>query len=405
MNNYLCYHLHDDEGSVLDSCTKYQDYINLAVKNGMTAIGSSNHGYILNWTSKKLAAEKAGLKFIFGVECYLTDKLWHQTPDDEKPHKLRDNYHTVLIARNARGVIEINNLVSRSFDEDHKYYKPRITFDEFLGLSDNVITTSACLASPLRRYNESVEDFDKDRYEQLVHRYDYLEVQYHNCPEQVEFNQYLYSLSKKHDKPLIAATDTHSSTSYKAECRKLLMEAKGVEFSGEDDLDLTFKSYEELVDAFEKQNALPRDVWMEAIENTNRVADCVRDFKLNTKARYPILTGSEESDAKMYIERTRSMTEDKIKKGIIPQSEAEQFRRDIEEELSVFKKTRMLGFMASMSDLMCWAKSKGIPIGPSRGSVAGSRAAFATDIIDVDPVRWDLVFSRFCNENRVEIGD
>ena len=144
---------------------------------------------------------------------------------------------------------------------------------------------------------------------------------------------------------------------------------------------------------------------MDAIENTNRLADCTKDFKLNTAARYPILTGSQESDAKAYIEKTRSMTEDKIKKGIIPQSEAAQFRRDIEEELAVFKKTNMLGFMLSMSDLMCWAKGKGIPIGPSRGSVAGSSAAFATDIIDVDPVRWGLVFSRFCNENRVEIGD
>ena len=118
----------------------------------MTAIGSSNHGYVLNWTSKKLAAEKAGLKFIFGVECYLTDRLLHQGPENEKPHKLRDNYHTVLIARNARGVLEINNLLSKSFDAEHKYYKPRITFDEFYGLSNNVITTSACLASPLYHY-------------------------------------------------------------------------------------------------------------------------------------------------------------------------------------------------------------------------------------------------------------
>ena len=102
----------------------------------MTAIGSSNHGYVLNWTSKKLAAEKAGLKFIFGVECYLTDRLLHQGPENEKPHKLRDNYHTVLIARNARGVLEINNLLSKSFDAEHKYYKPRITFDEFYGLSN-----------------------------------------------------------------------------------------------------------------------------------------------------------------------------------------------------------------------------------------------------------------------------
>lgn len=119
INNYLCYHLHDDEGSVLDSCTKYQDYINLAVQSGMTAIGSSNHGTLLNWTAKKQAAEKAGLKYIFGVECYLTDRLTHQSPGEDKPHKLRDNYHTVLIARNTKGVMEINNLISLSNREDH----------------------------------------------------------------------------------------------------------------------------------------------------------------------------------------------------------------------------------------------------------------------------------------------
>lgn len=404
-HNYLCYHLHDDEGSVLDSCTKYQDYIDLAVKNGMTAIGSSNHGYILNWTSKKLAAEKAGLKFIYGVECYLTDKLWHQAPGDEKPHKLRDNYHTILIARNAKGAIEINNLVSQSFDAEHKYYKPRITFDEFMRLSRNVITTSACLASPLRRYNESVEDFDPDRYEQLLKRYDLLEVQYHNCKDQIEFNQYLYELSQKYHKPLIAATDTHSSTPYKAECRKLLMEAKGIEFTGEDDFDLTFKYYEELVAAFEEQDALPREIWMDAIENTNRLADCTKDFKLNTKARYPILTGSEESDAKAYEKLCHEKLEDKIIKGIIPPNEADAFRKDVEEELSVFKKVGMEGFLLSMSQIIGWAKSKKIPIGPSRGSVAGSRCAFVTDIIETDPVKFNLVFSRFCNPYRVEVGD
>ena len=405
-NNYLCYHLHDDEGSVLDSCTKYQDYINLAVQSGMTALGSSNHGTLLNWTAKKQAAEKAGLKYIFGVECYLTDRLTHQSPGEDKPHKLRDNYHTVLIARNTKGVMEINNLISLSNQEDHKYYKPRVTFDEFYHLSDNVIATSACLASPLRRYTADVEDFDPARYEQLIQRYDFLEIQYHNCKEQIEFNQYLYELSQKYHKPLIAATDTHSSTTYKAECRKVLMEGKGIEFTGEDEFDLTFKTYEQLVAAFEQQDSLPREVWMQAIENTNCLADSTKSFKLNTKARYPILTGSVESDAKAYIERTHTMLEDKIQNGIIPQNEVAAFRKDIEEELAVFKKVNMLGFMLSMSDLMIWAKhEKNIPIGPSRGSVAGSRAAFVTDIIDVDPVRWNLVFSRFCNENRVEIGD
>lgn len=160
--SYLCYHLHDDEGSVLDSCTKFQEYIDLAAADGMTAIASTNHGYTLNWTAKKMAAEKAGLKFIFGVECYLTDTLYH-TADDGTQKKIRDNYHTILLAKNRRGVVEINKLVSQSFDDDHKYYKPRITFDEFCGLSPDVICISACLASPLHRYTQESEDFDAAR--------------------------------------------------------------------------------------------------------------------------------------------------------------------------------------------------------------------------------------------------
>lgn len=100
------------------------------------------------------------------------------------------------------------------------------------------------------------------------------------------------------------------------------------------------------------------------------MADSVKDFTLNTKARYPILTGSTESDEKEYISRTHRMFNDKVKRKIIPENEIEQFKADIEEELKVFKKTNMLGFMLSMSDLMIWGKNDGIPFGPSRGSVA-----------------------------------
>lgn len=427
--NYTVYHLHDDEGSLLDSCTKWKDYVDLAASLGMKAIASTNHGYNLNWTDKKQYAEKKGLKFIVGCEVYLTSQMYHYPaiPDevyesyqgcdpkeaqeaigkmmDEGRYKVRDNFHTILLCKNAHGVLELNNIMSASYDTDHKYYKPRITFDEFFSLSDNIIKISACLASPLRRYNAECEDYSQEVYDKLCQTYDYYEIQYHNCPDQIEYNQYLWELSKKYHKPLIAATDTHSLNVYKAECRKILMLGKGIEFTGEDEFDLTFKSYEQLVQAFKEQDALPEEVWIEAIENTNRMADSVRDFKLNTKARYPILTGSSKSDAKMYVERTHTMFKDKVKRGVIPEHEVEQFKQDIEEELAVFKKTNMLGFMLSMSDLMIWGKKEKIPFGPSRGSVAGSRCAFITDIIDVDPVRWNLVFSRFCNENRVEIGD
>lgn len=361
--NYVVYHLHDDKGSLLDSCTKWEDYVDLAASYGMKAIASTNHGYNLNWTEKKQYAEKKGLKFIVGCEVYLTSEIYHypEIPDevyesyqgwdpqeaqeeigkmmDAERYKVRDNFHTILLCKNARGVLELNKVMSTSYDADHKYYKPRITFEEFFGLSDNIIKISACLASPLRKYTSECDGFRQEVYDKLCETYDYYEIQYHDCDDQKEYNQYLWELSKKYHKPLIAATDTHSLNAYKAECRKILMMGKGIEFTGEDEFDLTFKSYNELVDAFTVQDALPREVWMEAIENTNRMADSVTDFTLSTKARYPILTGTSESDANVYIKRTHDMLNDKIRRGIIPEYEVAQFKADVEEELTVFKKT------------------------------------------------------------------
>lgn len=407
-NNYVVYHLHDDQGSILDSCTKWNDYVDLAKSYGMTAIASTNHGYNLNWTEKKQYCKSQGIKYIFGVEAYLTEKLIHNKTNKNgeiEQYKERDNYHTILLAKNQDGADEINAITSPSTDIQHKYYKPRISFDEFLSLSNNVITTSACIQSPLRKYNYTVDGFNQELLEKLLQKYDYYEIQYHNNSEQIEYNKWLYEMAKKYNKPLIAATDTHSLNSYKAECRKILMISKGIEFTNEEECDLTFKSYDELVNMFDIQDALPQKIWMQAIENTNDLAEQIEDYDLNTESKYPILYGSPEKDANTFINKTKTMYQDKIKKGIIPENEIKEYNKDIPEELAVFKKTNMLGFMLSMSELMCWCKSNNIPIGPSRGSVAGSRTAFITDIIDVDPVKWHTVFSRFCNEDRVEIGD
>lgn len=100
--------------------------------------------------------------------------------------KVRDNYHTVLLAKNLAGVMELNTLVSTSCDEDHFYYTNRITFDEFLGISDNILSTSACLASPLNKLPDT-----HPRYMELAQKYDFLEIQAHDHPEQVEFNRRL----------------------------------------------------------------------------------------------------------------------------------------------------------------------------------------------------------------------
>lgn len=375
----------------MDSCTKFADYANLAVQNGQRAIASTEHGKPIGWVSKKMLCDKMGIRFIHGVEIYLTESL---------EEKVRDNYHTVLLARNLDGVRELNRLVFRSCDKEHFYYTNRISFDEFLQISDNIISTSACLASPLNKLSP-----DHPYYMELARKYDFFEVQPHNHPEQIEFNRRLYDLSVQLGTPLITGTDTHSSSKYKAECRAVLLSAKHKAYGDEDAFDLSYKTYDELVEMFRLQGALPEEVYMEAIQATNSLYDLTEDFELDTSIKYPILYGSREADSEMFTKTVNEMFQEKLDSGIIPPEQEEAFRTALDEEMRVFRKLQMDGFMLSMSELIRWCKSNNMAIGTARGSVGGSRVAYVTDIIDLNPETWNTVFSRFCNEDRKEIGD
>ena len=386
MANCVIYHLHD-ETSLLDSCTNFKLYVDRAKELGQKAICFTNHGTIFNWVAKKMYCEENGIKYLHGIETYLTET--HDT-------KVRDNYHTILIARNYEGFLELNKLVDMASQADHKYYKDRISFDEFLSISDNIIKISACLQSPLNRLAG-----DNPYYVKLLQHYDYYEVQPHvNSQDQKDYNRKLYELSLQYGKPLIAGTDTHSLDKYKAECRTILQVAKNIIYSDEDAFDLTYKSYDELVEMFRLQDALPEDAYLQAVENTNTMADSVEGFDLDLSFKYPKLYDDEEE---AYLTRIHRMYSDKLKSGAI--KENPRYLEDIEEEFAVFKKLGMIGFMLFMSELAEWCEANGIPRGPCRGSVGGSTIAYLTDITDVDPIVWNTVFSRFCNEDRLEIGD
>lgn len=304
------------------------------------------------------------------------------------------------MARNMAGVKELNALVSKSCDEDHFYYTNRISFDEFLGISNNIISTSACLASPLNKLPET-----HPRYIELANKYDFLEVQAHNHPDQIEFNKRLARLSRELGKPLIAGTDTHSSSKYKAECRSVLLSSKHKSYGDEDAFDLTYKTCDELMDMFRMQGALSEEEYVSAIENTNLLYDMTEDIELDTSIKYPILYGSRENDSLRFVETVEQKFKDKLEQGIIPRSQEDAFRKAIDEEMRVFQKLHMDGFMLSMSELISWCKDQGMAIGTARGSVGGSRVAYVTDIIDLNPETWKTEFSRFCNEDREEIGD
>ena len=430
-NNYVVYHLHSDD-SLLDSTTKYWDYIRRAKELGQKAICFTEHGNCYNWIEKKMYCESTQykvvanqeikyfdnkqkcdkyleeldtsityileelkpIKYLHGIEAYLTE----DEPGAKERH--RDNYHTILIAKNQAGFEELNSIIDKSTDDDHKYYKPRISFSEFLELSDNIIKISACIASPLARIvPDTVEK--EALYYKLLHHYDYLEIQPHIKSEtQKEYNKKLVAFSKQFGIPLIAATDTHSLNQYKAECRTILQISKGIEFSEEDEFDLTYKSYDEVVSMFRQQGVVAEEDYLEALENTNRMVDSVFEFSLDTEFKYPKLYENEEE---VLIQRIYDKYQEKINKNIIEDNPI--YMENVEEELRVFRKIGMVGFMLFMSELTSWCWDNDIPVGFCRGSCGGSTIAYLTDIIDVNPVKWHTIFSRFANENRKEIGD
>lgn len=439
---YVPYHIHSDY-SLLDSCTKFKEYVDKCVELGYESIASTEHGNVYNWVEKKLYCDNVGIKYIHGCEVYLTELLYHTNPDGST-YKIRDNYHTILLARNLDGVKELNELISISNDKDHFYFKPRLSFDEFLCISNNIIKTSACLASPLNKknlqktrdiiqlkYNEVLEklnsvdenisekdleilkrieyniseelNYNFDAYEKIARAYDFLEIQPHiNSDDQKDFNVDLISLHNTISTPLIVGTDTHSIDKYKAECRSILQKSKRIEFTNEDEFDLTFKTYEEITDMFKEQGVLKESIYVEALENTNKMAALCENFELDVSIKYPHMY---EDDEKIFEERVWKMLDEKIKSGIIPSNQIDKFKENIIEEIRVFKKVDMCGFMLSMSEIMCWCRDNGIPTGPNRGSVGGSCVAYVTNVTDLNPVQWGTIFSRFCNEDRVEVGD
>ena len=452
--NYVVYHLHDDTSNVngfADSCSNFKEYIKLAKKQGMKAIAFSNHGGIYDWIKKKQECDKAGIKYIHGIELYLCEKL----SDDDR------GSHIGLYAKNWDGVLELNTLISKSFkkgklddnSDRHFYYNPRISLEELMNTSDNIIVTTACLASPLNKWDiqEKKESF-KTLIKWLMknkHRC-FLEIQYHNDINQIAFNKKLYLYSQKTGIPLIAGTDTHSSSNYKAECRKILQIYKKSFYGDEDAFDLTWKTLEELIVAFREQDALPEEVYLKAIEETNVFADIIEDFTLDKAFKYPTLYGDNvreqwqkfifdnfmdkikknmlklpskiklqcEDFFKTYSDKENKETDELFKEiyenykteykwacSHTDKEIIEEYKKHIAEEFKVMCKLGMESFMMFMSELVSWAKNNNIPCGTGRGSVCGSMIAFITNITDVDPMVWNTVFSRFCNEDRISLGD
>ena len=393
--NYTILHLHSMLSNAvtnIDSVTAYSEYIQKAHDLGMSAMAFSEHGSVMGWVKKKLQMEELGMKYIHAEEFYLTQSL---------EEKMRDNYHCLLIAKNYDGVMELNKLSTKSFNREDGsyYYAPRITIDDVKNTSDNIIVSTACLGGVL---NKAPEDVKKDFFEWIVknkHRC-YLELQPHLDDDQIRYNQSLWALSKSYGVPLVMCTDTHALNSTHVEGRTILQKSKNIHFDGEDKFHLEMLSYEELVNLCRMQNALPLNVYLEAIENTNRIADQIETFNLNYEYKYPHLWGDNSEEV------LREKIRDGIKwRGVDKLPNYQEYLDRIEYEMKAYIHNGAIDFMLLMEDIIAWCKTQDILVGYGRGSCNGSIVAYLLGITEMDSIKHGLNFDRFMNTERVSLSD
>ena len=395
IDNYVVYHLHSDLSNGvtnIDSVTKYTEYIERAKECGMKALGFSEHGSVFEWWHKKCAIEAAGMKYIHGIEAYLTESL------DER---VRDNYHCVLIAKNYDGFLELNSLVTRSFcrTDNHFYYVPRISFDELFHTSGNILVTTACVGGVLGKGSDEV----KDRFIGFLDANKgrcYLEIGHHSDDKQIHYNKYILSLHEQYGIPLIAGTDTHVLNEEHERGRNILQKSKNIFFEGEENWDLKFKSYDALIDAYSRHAELPEDAVKQAIENTNALADRIEEFTLDRGTKYPHIYDDPETTFKKKIEDAIETHPYALKNHT-----REELQEVVDQEFEVYKATKSIDFMLMQTYLRGWEKQNGIQCGYGRGSVSGSMIAYLLGITQMDSMRYGLNFFRFMNPSRVTNAD
>lgn len=456
---YVPFHMHTmlSNGTTnIDSITDFNEYIKAAKDCNMPALGISEHGSLFHWVKKKEAIEAAGLKYIHCIEAYVTEdtdetcKTYEAKgimPDghfkfnkyeisddgkylayvkrsdypilqsekttseyvyvwiDEKTLKTsyvkqRDNYHCILIAKNYDGVKEINKLVSKSYNRNdfHFYYMPRISLDELCNTSENVIITTACLGGVLHNGTGSAKDRLLAFITKNKHRC-YLEIQHHNVAEQIEYNKYLYEVSKSTGVPLIVGTDTHALNDFHMEGRMILQKSKGVSFANEELWDLTFKSPDELLDAYKKQNSLPIEIVVKAMNETLVMAESIEEFKLDYSAKYPKLYSDSESVFK------KKINEGIIRRGLTKLPNYREYVDRVHYEYDTYKHNNAIDFMLLEEDYKSEMRRRGVRFGYSRGSVSGSIIAYLLGITEIDSIRFNLNFERFMNTERVSLAD
>lgn len=404
MSGFVHLHLHS-EYSLLDGACNIKDIPIRAAECGHSAVAITDHGVMYGVIDFYKACKAENIKPIIGCEVYCAQgSRFNKSSADTRP------YHLVLLCKNEIGYKNLIYMVSKSFTEGF-YSKPRIDEELLKEHSEGLIALSACLAGKIPRelsngnYNSAKEYalklksiFGKDNF--------YIEIQNHGIAEQVQILSSLVSLAEECDVGLVATNDCHYLRRKDAETQAILMciQTNNVITDGrplgfETD-EFYYKTTEEMEMLFGKYHG--------AIENTVKIANmCNLEFSFDGLHLPSFPTENGKTTAEMLRELTFKGFENKVKDGKIKfdkHTESEYLDR-INYELETIEKMGYCDYFLIVEDYVNFAKRKKIPVGPGRGSGAGSIVAYLVGITDVDSIEFDLYFERFLNPERVSMPD
>ena len=398
MSDFVHLHIHS-EFSLLDGANRIKDLPVRAKELGMNAIALTDHGVMYGVIDFYKACKKEGIKPIIGCEVYVAPR----SRFDKEPNIDNKYNHLILLAKNNEGYKNLSKLVSIGFVDGY-YYKPRIDLEVLEKYHEGLICLSGCLAGSLNQAllngnNEKAEEIALWHKRVFGEDY-YIEVQNNGLQEQVLANQKLIQLARKLDIPLAATNDAHylkREDAYNHEV--LLCIQTGKRMSDSDRMrfetdELYVKSPEEMSEYFSN--------FPDAIENTVKIAE-----KCNVKFEFghTILPNYDvPPEFETHYDYFKKLCDDGIKNRYGDNPSKEILER-AEYELSIIKKMGYVDYFLIVWDFIHYAKTHDIPVGPGRGSGAGSIIAYAIEITDIDPIKYGLLFERFLNPERISMPD
>jgi DNA polymerase III subunit alpha len=402
MAEFTHLHLHT-QYSLLDGAIRVDELFPKCLELGMKSVAMTDHGNLFGAVDFYEKAKKHGVKPIFGCETYVAPDRLDKTE--------RRSHHLILLAKDNAGWKNLSYLNSMGFLEGF-YYSPRVDKRILRQHSQGLVASSACLGGEIaqtltRRGLGAAEEVARE-FEDIFGRGNFfLEMMANGLPEQVEVNEKIVELSKKTGIPTIATNDCHYLNRMDARAHEILMCVQQKRTVKDD------KRLQHTTDAYylrspSEMNELFKH-WPQALENAARIGDlCDVSFELGKynylpKFRVPEGYTAESYVAELAADGLKARFETFTRLGT--RFEGEVYEKRLALELGVIQKMDFSGYFLIVQDFINYAKQHGIPVGPGRGSGAGSLVAYALRITDIDPIANKLLFERFLNPERVSLPD